>query len=87
MKTGSEKMNTAIMAELRPIFSDVLDLPALELTPESNATNVDGWDSLAHVNLIVAIEKKFGIKFALGELQNLKNVGEMVELIQKKTAR
>jgi acyl carrier protein len=77
----------AIMAELQPIFSDVLDLPGLQLTPQSNATNVEGWDSLAHVNLVVAIEKRFGIKFALGELRDLKNVGEMVDLIQKKTER
>lgn len=77
----------AILAELQPIFSDVLDLPDLQLTPQSNATNVEGWDSLAHVNLVVAIEKRFGIKFALGELRDLKNVGEMVDLIQKKTGR
>lgn len=80
-------MNSAIIAELQPIFSDILDLPDLRLTPESNATNVDGWDSLAHVNLVVAIEKRYGIKFALGELHDLKNVGDMVELIQKKTER
>jgi acyl carrier protein len=77
----------AIMAELQPIFSDVLDLPGLQLTPQSNATNVEGWDSLAHVNLVVAIEKRFGVKFALGELRDLKNVGEMVNLIQKKIGR
>jgi len=77
----------AIMTELQPIFSDVLDLPGLQLTPQSNANNVEGWDSLAHVNLVVAIEKRFGIKFALGELRDLKNVGEMVDLIQKKTER
>ena len=80
-------MNPAIMAELEPIFSDILDLPNLKLRPDSNASNVEGWDSLAHVNLVVAIEKKFKIKFALGELQDLKNVGEMVELIEKKTGQ
>ena len=80
-------MNPAIMAELEPIFSDILDLPNLKLRPDSNASNVEGWDSLAHVNLVVAIEKKFKIKFALGELQDLKDVGEMVELIEKKTGQ
>ena len=77
--------NATILQELQPIFEDVLDLPDLELTPESNATNVEGWDSLAHVNLVVAIEKKYKIRFALGELQDLKNVGEMADLIRKKT--
>jgi acyl carrier protein len=46
---------------------------------------VEGWDSLAHINIVVAIEKKYRVKFALGELQDLKNVGEMADLILKKT--
>lgn len=77
--------STGIIQELTPIFSDILDQPNLQLNPESNASNVEGWDSLAHINLVVAIEKRYRIKFALGELQNLKNLGEMATLIQKKT--
>jgi acyl carrier protein len=76
-----------IIQELTPIFQDVLDQPDLELASESNASNVDGWDSLAHVNLVVAIEKRYRIKFALGELQALKNVGEMADLIEKKVKK
>ena len=78
--------SAAIIRELNPIFADILDLPDLQLNPESNASNVEGWDSLAHINLVVAIEKRYRIKFALGELQDLKNVGEMAALIQKKTS-
>ena len=74
----------SIIQELVPIFRDVLDQPDLELDSESNASSVDGWDSLAHVNLVVAIEKKYRVKFALGELQALKNVGDMAGLIEKK---
>lgn len=74
----------SIVQELNPIFRDVLDLPKLDLVSESNASNVEGWDSLAHINLVVAIEKNYKIKFALGELQGLKNVGDMADLIQKK---
>ena len=70
-----------IIRDLNPIFIDVLDSPDLQLTPESSGMNVEGWDSLAHINLVVAIEKQYKIKFALGELQDLKNVGEMAELI------
>jgi len=78
-------MDKATLIEaLQPIFSDILDVPDLVLTPEANASNVEGWDSLAHVNLVVAIEKTYKIKFALGELQDLKNVGEMADLILKK---
>jgi acyl carrier protein len=76
-----------VIHDLTPIFQDVLDLADLKLVADSNAQNVDGWDSLAHVNLIVAIEKHYKIKFALGELQGLKNVGEMADLIQRKVVR
>ena len=77
----------SIIAELTPIFRDILDLTDLNLTPESSALNVEGWDSLAHVNLVVAIEKNYKLKFALGELQGLKNVGEMADLILKKLGK
>jgi acyl carrier protein len=75
-----------IIQELQIIFSDVLDLPDLCLIAESNASNVEGWDSLAHINLVVAIEKRYNIKFALAELRSLNNVGEMADLIVKKTS-
>jgi acyl carrier protein len=74
-----------ILYEIQPIFRDILDQPDLNITRESNAMNVEGWDSLAHVNLVTAIEKHFRIRFALGELQELKNVGEMVDLISTKS--
>lgn len=79
---GEVQNNT--IEELQPIFRDVLDLPDLVLTRQSNAASVEGWDSLAHVNLVTAIEKKFRVKFALGELQELQNVGDMVDLINQK---
>jgi acyl carrier protein len=75
-----------ILSQLEPIFRDVLDNSRLNLTRESNASNVAGWDSLAHINLISAIEQQFGISFTLGELQELKNVGEMIDLMERKLA-
>ena len=79
--------SAAIIRDIQPIFRDVLDVPDLQLTRQSNASNVEGWDSLAHVNLVMAIEKRYKIKIALGELQDLKNGGEMADLIQKKLNR
>jgi acyl carrier protein len=79
--------SAAIIKDIQPIFRDILDLPDLQLTRQSNASNVEGWDSLSHVNLVMAIEKRYKIKIALGELQDLKNVGEMADLIQKKLRR
>jgi acyl carrier protein len=73
-----------ILAKLQPIFRDVLDNENLEITPSSNAKTVDGWDSLAHINIVSAIEQEFKIRFALGELQRLNNVGDMIELMKVK---
>ena len=72
------------LAELQPIFQDILDQPDLVITRASNAQTVEDWDSLAHVNLVTAIERHFKIRFALAELQGLKNVGEMIDLIEQK---
>lgn len=73
-----------VLTELQPIFRDILDQPNLILTRESSANNVEDWDSLAHISLVIAIERHFHVKFALGELQELKDVGDMIELINKK---
>ena len=75
-----------IIAVLQPIFRDILDQPDLVLTRDSNANNIKDWDSLAHVNLVLSAERHFKIKFALGELQELKNVGDMVDVIRRKLA-
>ena len=77
---------TDILNNLQPIFRDVLEEPGLVITRASNGHNVRGWDSLAHINLVSAIEQHFGIRLALGELQDLKDVGGMVDLIARKLA-
>jgi acyl carrier protein len=76
-----------ILADLTPIFQDIFDQPTLTITRASNASTVEGWDSLAHVNLVMSIEQHYGIRFALGELEELKNVGEMADLIAVKLSR
>ena len=75
-----------VLQELQPIFQDVLDQPDLVVTRASNASTVEDWDSLAHVNIVTAVERHFRIRIALGELQDLKNVGDMVDLIEGKLA-
>jgi acyl carrier protein len=75
-----------LLEEVQAIFRDVFDQPDLIITRESNASTVEDWDSLAHVNLVTAIERRHKVKFALGELQDLKNVGDMLDLLAKKLA-
>lgn len=80
-------MSEEVLTRLQPIFRDVFDRSDLMVTRQSNAETVEGWDSLAHINLISAIEQEFRIRFALGELESMKNVGEMIDLMEKKLSR
>lgn len=73
-----------IKETLQEIFRDILDLDDLVLEDETSASDIEEWDSLAHINLVVAIEREYNIKFALGELQDLKNIKDMIKLIEKK---
>ena len=72
------------LAELEPLFRDILDLPELVLERSSKASNVEGWDSLAQMNLLTAIEKQYGIRFALTEILLFQNVGDMIDVLQTK---
>lgn len=76
----------AIYAKLTDIFHDVFDDESIVVTPQLTADNVDEWDSLAHIRLIMAVEGKFGVKFSAAEVGRLKNVGEFVSLIESKAA-
>ncbi|MBR3622883.1 MAG: acyl carrier protein [Selenomonadaceae bacterium] len=73
-----------IMERLQDIFRDVFDDDELVLTKETSAEDIEDWDSLAQIRLIVAIEKEFHIKIPIDEVQELQNVGEMAELVKNK---
>ena len=75
---------TDIFERLNEIFIDVLDLDECELTDETSANDIEEWDSLSHIQLIVAIEKALKIKFTSLEIMKWKNVGEMVDSIIEK---
>jgi acyl carrier protein len=73
-----------ILVEMQEIFRSVFDQPDMVITCESNSDNVENWDSLTHINLISAISQTYNVRFALGELEDLKNVGDLLELLQRK---
>jgi acyl carrier protein len=81
----------ALQSELQDIFRRVFDDDALAITEATSAADIDGWDSMAHINLIIAIEKQFGVKFAGGEIAALgrrgQTVGDMLKLLENKTGR
>jgi len=77
---------TEIYERLTQTLRDVFDDESLVATPELTAHDVKEWDSVNHITLVVAIEEEFGVKFKTAELEKMKNVGQMVEAIEKKTA-
>ncbi len=82
-----EISSDAVLARLQPIFQEALDQSGLIVTRSSSAMNTRNWDSLAHIELIEMVEAHFQVRFALGELQDLKQVGDLVDLIVEKTAK
>ena len=70
-----------IYGKLNEVFQDVFDDEDITVNDSTVAADVDGWDSLEHINLIVAVERCFGSKCTMGETTGLKNVGEMVDKI------
>lgn len=73
-----------ILIKITEVFADNLDLDNLSLSETTTADEVEGWDSLTHVQLVVAVEKTFKIRFNAKEIQSWKNVGEMIDSILSK---
>jgi acyl carrier protein len=68
------------------VFRDVFDDPTIVVTDATTAKDVEAWDSLNHVNLVVAVERAFGIRLTMKEVTGLPNVGALVQLIERKVA-
>ncbi len=74
-----------IIKQVNEIFIEVLDNPGIVINYETTSPDVEEWDSLNHIQLVVAIEKHFKIRFTAAEIVNFSNVGEMCEAIKTKT--
>lgn len=75
-----------ILSGLTDIFRETFDDESIELTKDTTADDIDRWDSFNHINILVAAEERFKIKFQTAEIEGLKNVGEFIHLIEQKTA-
>ena len=73
-----------IFEKLNVVFRDIFDDEDITVNDETTADDIEDWDSLEHINLIVAVENAFGMKFNMGQVNGMKNVGEMVDIIQEK---
>ncbi len=77
-------LNDKLFSDLTAVFRDVFDDDNLTLTPATTAADIEGWDSLNHIRLVLSVEKQFGFSFSAAEIGVLKNVGEFAELIQSR---
>ena len=75
----------AIYQRLNNIFQDVFDDDSLVVNPQTSAKEIPDWDSVNHIRLIVSIESEFRVRFAVNEIEELKDVGDLVKLLQTKT--
>lgn len=71
-----------IYEQLNEVFRDVFDDENIEVNDNTTSDDIEDWDSLEHINLINAVEQQFGIKFNMGQIVSMKNVGEMVNIIE-----
>ncbi len=72
-----------IYERLNKVFREILDDENIVLNDDTVADDVDGWDSFEHINLVVGVEEEFGFKIPMGKVVTMKNVGEMVDIIQE----
>lgn len=73
-----------ILQQVNGIFTDIIDEENIKLSSETTANEIEGWDSLTHIQLVVAIEKHFKIRFNSKEIQGWKNIGELMDSISSK---
>jgi len=77
---------TQVLASLSEIMRDVLDDPSVTLTPTTAASDIEGWDSMTNITFVVEVERRFGVKFRTAEIEEMHNVGDMLDIIASKTA-
>ena len=77
-----EDMNREeVFKKLNEVFRDVFDDDSITVADATTANDIEEWDSLEHINLLAAIEQEFGMKFSMGQVVSMKNVGEMADII------
>ena len=75
-----------IYRKLREIFCDVFDRDDIDLTPSTTADDIEGWDSLAHLRIMMSVEQAFQVRFNAAEVAALRNVGDLAEMIAARRA-
>ena len=76
-----------VFERLNAVFRDVFDDEDITVNDQTTANDIEDWDSLEHINLMAAVESEFGIKFSMGKVVTMKNVGEMADIILQKVQK
>src|ERR1700748_3186026 len=84
--TGERMTQSEILAKMQTVFDDVF-LEDVKVTPELSANDVEEWDSLLQISLVLGVEKAFNVRFRVGEAENTKNLGEFADLLQRRRGR
>jgi acyl carrier protein len=83
----SKMTREAIFERANKVFRDIFDDDSITVCDETTADDIEDWDSLEHINLILALEEEFGMKFSMGEVTAMKNVGEAVNILLAKATK
>ena len=76
-----------IYERLNKVFQDIFDDESITVNENTTSNDIEDWDSLEHINLVVAVEQEFGMKFNMNEVTTMKNVGEMVDIILSRISK
>ena len=77
----------ALLLRLNEVFRSVFDDPELTVSRTTTAKDVPGWDSIVHITLVIEVEREFDVKFQMAEIEKLRNVGDLVAILETKQAR
>ena len=75
---------TAVYEKLNKVFRDVFDDDSITVNDATTTNDIEDWDSLEHINLMTSVQKAFKVKLTMGEISGLKNVGELVDILEKR---
>ncbi len=76
-------MTVSIFEQVRNLASDIFGIPADKITAQSSPETIDNWDSMQHLNLVLAIEEKFGVQFEPEDIEEMKSIGAVAALVEK----
>ena len=82
-KPGRKELTANIFEQVRSVASDIFGIPADKITAESSPETIENWDSMQHLNLVLAIEEKFGVQFEPEDIEQMRNLGAVAALVEK----